>query len=198
MRKLDHAFVRELGFRNVKHFHSEVSKVDLSTKARAKRFRRWKRKDGTFEGIRRLGEIRYHENWPTLLAEFIEKRRHMAFEWGTHDCCLFVCDAVLAITGIDPAQDVFRGKYRDALGARRLLRRHGGVEKIAAKICARLEFGEVRLTLAGRGDVMLYMDGEEPVLGVCLGRLSAFVAPDGLRFVPTLSCSRAWKVGGNV
>jgi len=59
-------------------------------------------------------------NWPTLLHKFLAERMNTPFVWGKHDCCLFACDAVLAMTGEDLAGD-FRGKYDSALSAVRTM-----------------------------------------------------------------------------
>ncbi len=197
MKPTTHAQVRGLGFRSLQHFHQEVSGVDLSTKPRAKRFRLWKKNDGTLVGLQRLGEIKHLENWPTKLNDFIDSCRTKPFEWGQHDCCLFAANAVQATTGIDPAAGTFRGKYKTNFEALRLVRRFGGIEKLAAKVCARFEFPPVKVTLAQRGDmVLLKKKQEDPVMGICLGRISAFPAMEGLRFVSTSECSKAWKIGG--
>jgi hypothetical protein len=176
-----------------------VPQVDLTNPRTKVRFRRWKKHDGTAKGLAPLVVPARLPNWDKKLATFIEAQRNRPFEWGQNDCCLFSCNMILEITGADPAADVFRGKYDSALGAGRLLSKHGGVEKIASRICDRLGFGEIRITFASRGDVVLLVPpGQtEPVLGVCLGALSAFVSPEGLKFVHTVTCSRAWKVGGN-
>lgn len=96
---------------------------------------------------------------------------------------------------------MFRGKYRDALGAARLVRKHGGVEAIAEKVCRRHGFHEVPVAMAQRGDVVLsdkageMSAGMKRILGMCCGRDAAFVGPAGLVFIPTGDCLRAWRVG---
>ncbi len=137
------------------------------------------------------------QDWPTLLFHFIEKRRHEPFAWGRQDCCLFACDGILAQTGLDPAAGMFRGKYRDALGAARLVKKHGGVEAIAVKVCARLGYAPVPVLMAQRGDVVLWdvPDAMKCALGVCIGAEAVFPGPDGLVFSEMKICRRAWRVG---
>jgi hypothetical protein len=144
------------------------------------------------------------QDWPTLLFHFIEARRNTPFAWGRQDCCLFACDGILAQTGLDPAAGLFRGKYRDALGAARLVRKHGGVEAIATKVCTGLGYHPVPVLMAQRGDVVLLsaraagsagMFGREPVLGLCLGGEAAFTGQAGLVFHPVANCRKAWRVG---
>jgi hypothetical protein len=56
-----------------------------------------------------------------LVAEF---RR--PFRWGAADCCTLAADWIFTATGEDPAR-AWRGAYDSALGARRLMRRSGGL-----------------------------------------------------------------------
>ena len=133
------------------------------------------------------------QDWPLRLAHFIVKRERVAFAWGSQDCCLFTCDAVREMTGVDMAAD-FRGTYTTAIQAARVLKAHGGVERIAERETERAGFGEVFRTLAGRGDMAMTETRHGPALGVCLGRVCAFPGKSGLQFVPTLNCSRFWRI----
>lgn len=137
-----------------------------------------------------------HENWPTLLAEFFAEHAAQPFAWGERDCCLFACNGIRAITGLDPAAKVFRGQYRDAAGAMRLVRKHGGVEAIAEKQCAEFGFAELATPkLAQRGDVVLVdTPAAGPALGLCDGSHGVFPGHDGLSRVPIAECRRAWRV----
>jgi len=133
-------------------------------------------------------------NWPEKLNELIEARRARPFEWGANDCCLFACDVILELTGIDPAEDL-RGKYSTELGAGRLLEKLDGVEGIAAARCAAHGFTEwPNPAFAQRGDVVLRDTPEHgPTLGICVGSRVAFVGPEGLAFVAAGECRRAWR-----
>lgn len=136
------------------------------------------------------------QDWPSRLFAFIEERRHAPFEWGRQDCCLFVCDGILTITGLDPAAKIYRGKYHDKLGAARLLKKHGGVEAVAEKVCAELGFVELpHPALAQRGDVAVLDTTEHgPALGLCVGAQLAAAGPDGLTFSPLGAARRAWRI----
>nr|WP_227459659.1 hypothetical protein [Cupriavidus pauculus] len=123
------------------------------------------------------------------MAEFIEARRERAFSWGASDCCLFVCDAVEAITGSDPAAR-WRGLYSTEKGARRLLRDNDGVSGLAA-----LAFGApVVAALAGRGDVVLIDTPAGEALALCVGGLIAAQAEEGIEFYPIGAAKAAWKI----
>jgi len=136
-----------------------------------------------------------HNDWPSRLLRAVEEHRCKPFSWGESDCCLFVCDCILAMTGHDPAAP-FRGRYRTALGAYRALRRYcgGGLGEIAAA-CG---YAEVSPSMAQRGDVVLVNAPEcQPggkALGICLGVHIATQSAFGLIFEPRARALRAWRI----
>lgn len=93
-------------------------------------------------------------DWVWWLEQAIATARTREFAWGTHDCCLFPCDAVLAMTGVDLARGI-RGRYRSLRGALRILRSAGGLESLAVAIAARHRLAEIAPGLARRGDIVL-------------------------------------------
>src|SRR5687768_18469658 len=103
------------------------------------------------------------ENWPRLLIEFLADEK--PFEWGSRDCSLFAADAVLCITGADPAKSL-RGKYKTEKGAARILKRRGGLEKVAANLAADNRMEEIPPLLAQRGDVVLIDSPLGDALGI--------------------------------
>lgn len=125
------------------------------------------------------------EDWPLRLNAVIEAAAGRPFSWGEHDCCLFAADCVKAITGTDPMADV-RGTYATEEEAGQLL----AEAPLRARLSA-LFGGAVPITLARRGDLLLFKDA----LGVCLGERGAFVGPEGVSFVPVSCCLDAWRVG---
>ncbi|GLC97860.1 hypothetical protein Tamer19_72690 [Cupriavidus sp. TA19] len=129
------------------------------------------------------------EDWPTRLAEFIEARRERAFSWSESDCCLFVCDAIEAMTGTDPGAR-WRGLYTTEKGARRVLRDNGGVRGIATLVLG----APVPTALAGRGDVLLIDTPHGEALAVCIGGLVAAQGCDGIEFMDPKQAKAAWKV----
>lgn len=125
------------------------------------------------------------ENWPTLLAEFIDSRRELPFAWGERDCCLFAADAVEVITGTDFAAD-YRSTYDSALSAHRVIAAAGGVPAL-------VPFDEVEPSYAQRGDVVLLEQDGRDCLGIHLGHVIAGQGPDGLTFLPPNNAVRAWR-----
>lgn len=128
-----------------------------------------------------------HRDWQSRLQACLAERRLRAFEWGVHDCCLFVCDAVQAMTGHDPAADV-RG-YRTERDAARLVKRLGGLRAIGAA-----RFGaEIAPALAQTGDVALVVvDGRES-LALCGGGHLLAPGLEQLQTLPLSSAIAAWR-----
>lgn len=132
------------------------------------------------------------EDWPLRLNAAIESARERAFVWGEHDCALFAANIVRDLTGIDYAE-AFRGKYRSATGATRVLAKLGR-RSLRETVTAKLGAG-IQAHLAQRGDVLLWIQpGLGETVGVCLGRQGAFVGPKGLEFIGMREWAWAWRV----
>jgi hypothetical protein len=131
-------------------------------------------------------------DWPQRLAEFLRAKEREPFGFGTNDCCLFTCDWLRRLHGVDAAAP-FRG-YSSALGAARVLEDRGGVLTIAEQVCAENGWVGVPVKLARRGDVVALDMGHGPSLGVCVGAESAFPGEHGIIYRDTLECVRAWRV----
>jgi hypothetical protein len=130
-----------------------------------------------------------HDNWPKLLAQFIEARRVQPFAWGLNDCCIFAADWVEICTGEDHAK-AWRGRYASALGAARVLDEAGGVEALVDA----LGLQRIAPKLAGRGDIVAQETGRGMTLGICLGETTAFAAKTGLLFGPITNVETAWRI----
>lgn len=129
--------------------------------------------------------------WESDLAAFVANRFEKPFTWGEHDCALFGADAVLTITGTDPAPD-FRGVYSDQKGAREALRKFG---KGTLLKTYQDRFPEKPISFAQRGD--LIWNGF--AIGVCYGSFALFIGePDGkpgLVRLPRAEWKRCFSVG---
>jgi len=155
------------------------------------------------------------ETWEQDLAEFLEASANRPFAWGSHDCCLFVSEAIRIMTGTDIAEiKHWRGNYHDETGAYFTLFKSMRTRKFRTAL-ERLaeEFGLVpwsHAALAQRGDVALVQDGAAvaaiaadfgpPVLKEALGivdlsgRWVACLGPEGLTRLPVDRILIAWKV----
>ncbi len=139
--------------------------------------------NGTGAQVRRPG-------WECRLAEAIEAARRRAFQWGQHDCAIWAFDLRSDLTGGEDVAGLWRGRYRTARGATRVMRRLGWPSLEAA---GRALLGDPlpSVNLAQRGDLVLATSGLG--FGVCLGARAAGIAPVGLIMVPLDACALAWR-----
>jgi hypothetical protein len=140
-----------------------------------------------------------HEDWDLRLDAYLRNCTAKPFAWGEHDCCLFACDAVREMTGIDPAAE-FRGRYSTRAEAYRLLRRETGkgdfLEAIGA-ISETCGFVSVPVPLARRGDAVAIRDAEDTTaLGIVAldGMRVVVLAPTGLTYYPLVRAVAAWRI----
>ncbi|WP_143589608.1 DUF6950 family protein [Thalassospira mesophila] len=139
--------------------------------------------------------VRRLPHWEMLLEGWHKVAGTRPFLWGKSDCCLTACDAVLAITGIDPAGEL-RGRCHDRRSAIRVMRDYagGGVESTVVKAFAACGFADVPPLFARRGDCGLVPSDDGPALAVCMGKNWAAQGKDGLVYVPLQDGLRAWRV----
>lgn len=129
-----------------------------------------------------------YRDWQSRLAAHLAEREHAPFSWGSNDCALFVCDAVAAMTGHDPAADV-RG-YRDERSALRVVQRLGGLRVIGAS-----RFGaEISPLQAQVGDVGLVLStGGRESLALCGGAMWLGPGEQGLERLPLDAAVACWR-----
>lgn len=127
-------------------------------------------------------------DWHARLIALIEARRYHPFGWGDMDCCLWVADAVQAMTGRDPASDV-RADYSTARGAQAVLLKVGGLDGAGAR-CG----DSIGRLFAAVGDVGIVNDGARDVLAVCTGEHWMVTTKTGLGTLPYESVRSAWRV----
>ncbi len=112
------------------------------------------------------------EGWEIKLDDFLKSRQNQKFEWGSHDCALFSCDAIREITGNDVAY-YFRGGYKTKDEAYLMLLAFagGGLLETFSKLALEFGMNEIEQGFAGRGDVVLcnvptVINEELPTLGI--------------------------------
>ena len=142
--------------------------------------------------------MRRRADWEARLFEFLDQAATRPYTWGVHDCCMFTCDAVWAITGTDPAAP-FRGRYADRNSAYRELRRFGGggLRETAEKIADAHGCPKIRVENAQRGDVVLMDGGGGLTLGFMdlLGLHVLSVMAVGYAAVEVSRGLAAWRIG---
>lgn len=130
------------------------------------------------------------------LDGFLERATARRFQWGVHDCALFVADWAIATRGADPAAK-WRGRYRTERGAFAIIRAAGGLEALLDAGLAAI--GGVRTEAPVRGDVGIVPvhtpEGRrEGACAVALGEgLWALPGGEGLRAVTAFAVA-AWRL----
>lgn len=129
-------------------------------------------------------------DWPTRFAIAIESARNKPFEWGTNDCCMFAANVVLAITGVDPAQEV-RGTYDSAITAATVIGRQGGLENAISAVLG----APIDVRMAKRGDVIIYRPRDDwPSAMICTGIAMVGPGETGMVTLPVRMGDKAWAV----
>lgn len=131
------------------------------------------------------------------LRAFIDTRRKTPFSWGKHDCCLFACDALKAIHGVDLAAG-FRGTYSTAVGAGKVMLRMGArsVEDIADLHVAQGKLVSVPVKQANRGHLLVVRLNGQAHLGISIGEHGVFAGVKGLEYVLRCDCAKAYDLAG--
>lgn len=129
-------------------------------------------------------------DWLSVLYQKLEEPVELVY--GTSDCFLHSCDIVLALTGVDYADEI-RGTYHSEEEADAKLKEYGG---ISGYLTHRIGEPLPSPHAACMGDfVLIEQDGNES-LGVCTGAVGAFIRhpPDkGMRSVRLTHCTKAWR-----
>jgi hypothetical protein len=143
--------------------------------------------------------VKRYPDWQGRLGAFLSKHQFRSFQYGRWDCCLFVCDAIEVMTGIDPAS-AFRGTYSSRVEARKAVRMYGTSVRAAVEAVTD-EYGmpEAESILhARRGDVALIRRsrGRDYSLGLVAlnGREVLLTSSMGLWRMPLETAVRAWHV----
>jgi hypothetical protein len=135
--------------------------------------------------------MKRHADWTLRLTNFVKDKKHVPFEWGVNDCCLFVADMTIAITGVDPAA-TFRGTYKTELGAMKALKKQG-FDDVEAVLNGAFGSTVSRLDVR-RGDVVLFENAGRDIAGVMFGEV---LAPGnfGIETFSPLVIKKVWRVG---
>lgn len=137
-------------------------------------------------------------DWHVRLLSFLRAHAHDHFVYGSWDCCLFVCDAIREMTGVDPAEG-FRDNYQSRSEAYRLIKEVSGassVQAIVASITAKLQMPEIPVRRAQGGDVVLIERARDFSLGLISLNWSEIIVckARGLQGISLNHAVRAWRV----
>jgi uncharacterized protein DUF6950 len=137
-----------------------------------------------------------YDDWPSRLHSYLETRRYASFAYGSHDCCLFVADAIVAMTGIDLAAS-FRNTYQSGAGALRRIYAYSAfatVEDLVATIFREHGLPEIPPARAARGDTVLLPENGHILGLISLSGSVLAAAERGWLAYPAMLACRAWKV----
>jgi len=138
------------------------------------------------------------KNWEHRLDQAINRGHTTKFEWGKHDCAIFVADTVLLLTGNDYAEP-FRNKYTNQRGAYKILKKLTGVDDWRHGLAQWMEMTGLEAVEAGhaqRGDVVLANTDDGPALAVVgnPGTMAYAAALEGLFEFPVVLAERSWRI----
>ena len=137
-------------------------------------------------------------DWQRVLDEFLWANQTRPFEYGRWDCCLFICDAIVVMTGVDLAAP-YRGRYSTRAGALHAISERLGtasIQAVAASAAAAHQMPEIPVSHAHRGDMLLVARGRDCSLGLVAlnGRDVIVTSKRGLWRLPLSRAVRAWQV----
>lgn len=142
--------------------------------------------------------LRYPD-WPSRLEAFFRANLDRRFKYGDWDCCLFVCDAIQAMTGVDPAERL-RGRYRTRITAMEAIRAQYGqldVREVAEAIAEECGFEACPSPLSlRRGDAVLFERSRDWSLGLMAldGKEVIVAGPRGLVMLPLKAACGGWHI----
>lgn len=113
------------------------------------------------------------ENWQLYFSSYLEEKKHIVFEWGSHDCLRFVAGAVQSITNVNFfPPDI---EYSNQEEANEILNSRGGIVNVISEA---LGTPHSNYRKAGRGDVVIFKN---------LNRLVTGVVDDGGKRIVTIT-----------
>ncbi len=136
--------------------------------------------------------------WQSALDRFLTAHRETRFQYGVWDCCLFACDAIEVMTGVDVAAQ-FRGRYHSRTEAQRAIRGYSGeasVRSVAERVTGAYAMPQVDILRARRGDVVLIRRPRDYSLGIVAlnGTDVITVTPHGLQRIALSNAICGWRV----
>lgn len=135
-------------------------------------------------------------DWQMRLDCFLNNSAAKPFAYGETDCCLFVADAVFAMSGVDLAAS-FRGRYHSRKEALAVAKKRTGKASLRLLIeTALADLPAVSVLSAQRGDILLVKRSRDVSLGILSlnGKEIVAAAAEGFLRLPLSLALRAWRV----
>lgn len=137
-------------------------------------------------------------NWQSALDAFVRSHAREPFQYGSWDCCLFVCDAIQVMTGVDVAEP-FRGKYSSRKEASAAVKKFAGSASVRAAVEKVTEVNGMKAiepAFLQRGDVALVKRARDYSLALVslTGMELLAVTDEGFARLPLSAAVKAWRV----
>jgi len=135
------------------------------------------------------------DDWELRIRKFLVKCYHKKFQWGEHDCCIFLCDCIESMTGYDLSLP-FRGKYTTKTGAAKtVVNISTSVFGLVDVFAKKYRFKKIKTNYAQNGDIigLLNHDGDES-LGILIGERILFAGDFNLESVEISHIKKVWRI----
>ena len=129
-------------------------------------------------------------DWPQRLSAHCQLWNNTPHDWNGADCVTFAADAVLAISGVDPIEDL-RGRWTTRSGALRVIKNEG-FSSLSEIVASRFE--ECRIDEVGRGDIVMCPGEAGEFVAVVMGHYAVAPGEHGLMQVSLQFAERGFKV----
>lgn len=134
-------------------------------------------------------------DWWESLNRYVDSCRGRTIDWDTFDCCQFICEAVRAMTDIDPYKE-FGIKYSTKSEAIRAIAKYSGTTDFDKGIYSIVTTigqqtgGTVLQGRPKRGDIVIVDVEKEHICGVSMGSHIALIHEvHGLILYPVKKCT---------
>jgi hypothetical protein len=128
------------------------------------------------------------------LGDYLAQAARTPFRWGERDCCLWIADWLIACGHPDPAAE-WRGRYRTAIGAGRILAKRAGLLSLVTTQAENTGLAKIETPAQGDVGVVLGRDQDgrvKPAAAICTGPRWAVLTVVGVSVAPA-SPLAAWR-----
>ena len=140
-----------------------------------------------------IWETERKRGWQPDALAVMRKAMDTPFQWGVHDCALFVAEMTDAQMGTKIAATI-RDQFADRQGATAFLRQHGH-DGLVAMIQSYLG-KPIPILRARRGSIVAINDDGRWCCGVVWRQGTAhYLKEEGLVVLPLTAAELAWRVG---
>ena len=131
-------------------------------------------------------------DWESRLLTYIRSVRSKPFVWGRHDCFIFSCSAIEAMTGIDLYSEAV-GKYTDEKTAKQFCK-DNGYKSHTHYLSKHFKYRPSVLS-AMRGDVVIMKSlTGGGALGICQGASAYGIGEAGIYAVPLDNVRKVFEI----